>query len=69
MVHNVNEHSRGNVIRLYRFIEENNKFVVKSELEAFSLSDAKSATSFASRLPNMPADERILLGGISKGKS
>ena len=57
MVHKVNSRSQGNVIRLYKFINENNKFVLKSELAAFSLPDAKSATSFAGGLLHMSIEE------------
>lgn len=59
MVHKVNERSQGNVIRLYRFIEIGDKyeFVLKSELAAFSLPDAKIATSFAGDFFNMSVEE------------
>lgn len=57
MIHKVNGRSEGNVIRLYKFIDENGKFVLKSELAAFSLPDAKSATSFSTRLLHMSSEE------------
>ena len=60
MVHKVNNRSQRNVIRLYKFINENNKFVLKSELAAFSLPDAKSATSFAGNLLHMSIEELFI---------
>ena len=68
MVHKVNDHHEGNIVRFYRFIKINRKFGLKSELAAFSLPNAISATSFAENLLQMTVEELFVTLEAEGGK-